>query len=171
MDIMTKKVSNDVLVERIDNLAKDVKEIKDLYLDMASNIRNLQTAFVPRDELSRIESNWKSPIEKLTNTVYGPDGTDGLVLQAEKNKNGIDNIKLELATLKESIKNTATLANNTSVTYGKDKAKLWGAIGILVLLGGGIITLSTMAIKSQIKDGIQQGVNQVILNLNDKPSK
>lgn len=89
---MAPKISNEVLVERIDNMAKDVKEIKDLYLDMASNIKNLQTAFVPRDELSRIESNWKTPLEKLTNTVYGPDGTAGLVVGNEKNKNGITTI-------------------------------------------------------------------------------
>ena len=44
--------------------------------------------------------------------------------------------------------------------YSSDKARVWVAITVLMLLGGTIITLSIMAINSKIKEGISEALSQ-----------
>ena len=53
--------------------------------------------------------------------------------------------------------------NTLSKDYSINKAKIWTAISVLLIVGGAIITLSIMAIDSKIKNGIHE---QFISNKN-----
>lgn len=57
------------------------------------------------------------------------------------------------------IENTTKIANETYTNYKTDKTRIWAAVGVLLFLGGTIITLSIMAINSKIKDGISEALN------------
>lgn len=56
------------------------------------------------------------------------------------------------------IENTTKIANETYTNYKTDKTRIWAVIGVLIFLGGTIITLSIMAIDSKIRDGISQAL-------------
>ncbi len=58
------------------------------------------------------------------------------------------------------IEKTTTIATRTAENYSIDKTRLWSSIGVLVFLGGTIITLAIMAINSKIKDGINEALSQ-----------
>jgi chromosome segregation ATPase len=48
------------------------------------------------------------------------------------------------------IENTTRIANETYTNYKNDKTRIWAVIGVLLFLGGTIITLAIMAIDSKI---------------------
>ena len=56
------------------------------------------------------------------------------------------------------IENTTKVAATTSEEYRVDRARLWTAIAIVVLLGSTIITLAIMAIKSEIKNTVTTAI-------------
>jgi hypothetical protein len=62
---------------------------------------------------------------------------------------------------KTVIDNTTRIANETYNNYKTDKTRIWSAVGVLLFLGGTIITLSIMAINSKIK----QGISDALLNI------
>ena len=46
--------------------------------------------------------------------------------------------------------------NGRVTSLENDRAKIWGAMAVLTLLGGAIITLAIQAIDSKIKNGISE---------------
>lgn len=95
MDVI-KKISNEVLVERIDNLSnlfgREVKDIKEQIIGISGDLRNLKENFPTRSELQAMESRLRTPIEKLLNTVYGPDGSDGMVTKLQSTADNVQTI-------------------------------------------------------------------------------
>lgn len=71
---------------------------------------------------------------------------------------------------KKVIDNTTKIANETYNNYKTDKTRIWAVIGVLVFLGGTIITLSIMAIDSKIEKGISDAIGQTLFNKNDVES-
>ncbi len=55
---------------------------------------------------------------------------------------------------KKVIESTTKIASDTALNYTVDKTRIWAVIGVLILLGGTIITLAIMAIDSKIQKGI-----------------
>lgn len=84
----------------------------------------------------------------------------------------LDYIQRDVREIKETLKETPTRREfdeaikdlkekvDPLANYTTDKAKVWVAIAILLLLGGTIITLSIMAINSKIKTGIDEALSQ-----------
>jgi len=68
------------------------------------------------------------------------------------------------------IENTTKIATETYTNYKTDKTRIWAVIGVLIFLGGTIITLSIMAIDSKISKGINQGIKEA-LSVYEIPSK
>lgn len=60
------------------------------------------------------------------------------------------------------IKVQTTQHNGRMRSLEMSRAQIWGAIGVLVLLGGGIITLSVRAIDQKIEEGIRKGLADAI---------
>lgn len=100
---MIKKISNEVLVERIDTLRGEVSELKDQLkntgmelrttsIEISAKLENLKNNFPTREDLQDSETRLRTPLEKVTNTVYGPDGTDGLVTKAQSNADSIQTL-------------------------------------------------------------------------------
>lgn len=58
------------------------------------------------------------------------------------------------------IENTTKIATETYTNYKTDKTRIWAVIGVLLFLGGTIITLSIMAINGKIKDGINEALSK-----------
>jgi hypothetical protein len=57
------------------------------------------------------------------------------------------------------IENTTKIASDTANNYKTDKTRIWSAVGVLLFLGGTIITLAIMAINSKIKEGIDNALS------------
>jgi len=91
------EVSIDVLVERIDNLSnqfgQEIKGVKEQLTTVSSSLVNLKDNFPTRSELQATESRLKTPIEKVTNVVFGPDGSDGLVTKISAHSDNISTLK------------------------------------------------------------------------------
>lgn len=66
------------------------------------------------------------------------------------------------------IENTTKIATETYTNYKTDKTRIWAVIGILLFLGGTILTLSIMAIDSKIKDGINEALSQFNVELKNE---
>lgn len=65
---------------------------------------------------------------------------------------------------KKIIENTVNLAEDTLIDYKTDRARLWVAWGLLLVLGGTIITLSIMAINTKIEKGITDALSNYGIN-------
>ena len=69
-----------------------------------------------------------------------------------------DEMKSDIKEIKEQTQKT----NGRVTSLESDRSKVWGAIGMLTILGGVIITLSIMAIDSKIKNAIDTAFNERI---------
>ena len=71
------------------------------------------------------------------------DSVEKILIQTTKTNGRVTSLEVVTADLKN---------------YTIDKARVWGAVATLTVIGGAIITLSIMAINSKIKEGIRQAI-------------
>ena len=100
-----------------------------------------QSQVAMRDTVNELKGDVKDIRSDVRNIV---ESVDKILIQTTKTNGRVT----ALEALTSEVKNYAT-----------DKARLWGGVAVLMVVGGAVITLSIMAINSKIKEGINEALS------------